>query len=77
MQEMGFKKNRDLLPSAVPTIQPEPPAQQTVESTLRKRTMESEETQQIAGTSGQVAGKKPRKSRALQKLEVNRVSEKF
>ena len=73
MQEMGFKKKRDLLPIAVPTIQPQPPVQQPVESAKRKRTMVSEERQPLAGTSG----KKPRTSRALKKLEVNRVSEKF
>ena len=69
MREMGFKKLTDLIPSAVPTIQPQTP-QQKAFSEMRKRTMESEETEQTVGKSS----KRSRKSRAVQKLEVNRVS---
>ena len=69
MREMGFKKSTDLIPTAVPTIQPQTPQQQALLE-LRKRTMESEETEQTAGNSS----KRSRKSRAVQKLEVNKVS---
>ena len=64
MNEMGLKKQRLLVPGAVPTIQPEPP----VNSDARKRAMDSE--QQTASSSK----KKPRTSKAVHKLEVNRVS---
>ena len=40
MDEMGLKKQRNLLPGAMPTIQPE--AKQTVASEARKRASNSE-----------------------------------
>lgn len=63
MNEMGLKKQRLLISGAVPTIQPEP----QLNSDARKRTVERE--QQTPSSS-----KKPRTSKALHKLEVNRVS---
>ena len=65
MREMGFKKSMDLIPSAVPTIQPQTP-QQKAFSEMRKRTMESEETEQTVGKSS----KRSRKSRAIQKMAI-------
>ena len=64
MNEMGLKKQRLLVPGAVPTIQPETP----VNSDARKRAVDSE--QQTTSSSE----KKPRTSKAVHKLEVNRVS---
>ena len=66
---MGFKKQKKLLPGAVPTIQSTPAA--TTSSEARKRSMQSTD---IDGPEAANSEKRPKRGRALQKLEVNRVS---
>ena len=67
--KMGIKKTRNqLIPGSVPTIQPQRPKELPE---ARKRTMESDQGSTLQDTSG---GKRSRKSRALHKLEVSRVS---
>ena len=63
MREMGFKMSMNLIPSAVPRIQPQTPQQQALSEVRIKRTMESEETEKTAGKSR----KRPRQSRAIQR----------
>ena len=69
MVEMGLKKQKQLIPGAVPTVQS--PAANNY-SDGRKRVIQNEDTveQEVVGS----ADKRPKRSRALQKLEVNRVS---
>lgn len=69
LEEMGFKKQKKLLPGAVPTIQSTPAA--TTSSEARKRSMQSTD---IDGPEAANSEKRPKRGRALQKLEVNRVS---
>ena len=79
MREMGFKKSTDLIPSAVPTFQPQTPQQKAL-SEVRKRTMESEETEQTAGKSSKNRqlkrstrlGSKPRSCPTITKLNRSR-----
>ena len=70
MAEMGLKKRNHLLPGAVPTIHALPEANL---SEGKKRPIADSEEAEISDRMG----KKQRRSRALQKLEVNRVSKKF
>ena len=65
---MGFKKTRNLIPGSLPTIQKQRPA----EDRKRPMELESEQPEVVVKTK-----KTPRKSRALQKLEVSRVSQKL
>ena len=68
MREMGFKKTRNLIPGSVPTIQTQRPAE------IRKRPMELESKQPEVVVKSK---KTPPESRALQKLEVSRISQKL
>ena len=68
MVEMGLKKQSPLLSGAVPTIQ-SPAATTSCET--RKRPIQNEGSEQPEMADS--ADKRPRRSRALQKLEVNRV----
>ena len=68
MREMGFKKTRNLIPGSVPTIQ----TQRPVEDRKRPMELESEQPEVVVKSK-----KTPRKSRAFQKLEVSRVSQKL
>ena len=70
MAEMGLKKQNHLLPGAVPTIHSQPEANS---SEGKKRPIADSEEAEISDRTG----KKQRRSRALQKLEVNRVSKKI
>ena len=70
MAEMGLKKQNHLLPGAVPTIHSQPEANS---SERKKRPFADSEEAEISDRTG----KKQRRSRALQKLEVNRVSKKI
>ena len=64
---MALKKQNHLLPGAVPTIHALPEANL---SEAKKRPIADSEEAEISDRTG----KKQRRSRALQKLEVNRVS---
>ncbi|KAK2571601.1 hypothetical protein P5673_002962 [Acropora cervicornis] len=66
MAEMGLKKQNHLLPGAVPTIHSQPEANS---SEGKKRPIADSEEAEISDRTG----KKQRRSRALQKLEVNRL----
>lgn len=72
MTEMGLKKQKQLIAGAVPTIQSQAASNS---SEVRKRpiaeTVVSDEPEVVDS-----ADERPRKSRALHKLEVNRVSKK-
>ena len=69
MVEMGLKKQKQLIPGAVPTVQ-SPAANNYSEG--RKRVIQNEDTIELEVVDS--ADKRPKRSRALQKLEVNRVS---
>ena len=69
MVEMGLKKQKQLIPGAVPTVQ-SPAANNYSEG--RKRVIQSEDTVELEVVDS--ADKRPKRSRALQKLEINRVS---
>ena len=69
MVEMGLKKQKQLIPGAVPTVQS--PAANNY-SDGRKRVIQNEDTVELEVVGS--ADKRPKRSRALQKLEVNRVS---
>ena len=69
MVEMGLRKQSPLLSGAVPTIQ-SPAATNSCDTRKRPIQIEGSEEPEVANSSN----KRPRKSRALQKLEVNRVS---
>ena len=71
MVEMGLKKQKQLLPGAVLTIQALPEANSYE---MKKRPMQSADSQDLKVADR--TEKRPRRSRALQKLEVNRVSTK-
>ena len=71
MVEMGLKKQKQLLPGAVPTIQALPEANS---SKVKKRPIPSADSDDLKVADR--TEKRPRRSRALQKLEVNRVSTK-
>ena len=67
MAEIGLKKQKQLLPGAVPTIQALP---ETNSAEGKKRPIADSEEPEMSNRTG----KKQRRSRALQMLEVNRVS---
>ena len=67
MAEMGLKTQKQLVPGAVPTIQAVP---ETNSSEGKKRPIADSEGPEVSDRTR----KKPRRSRALQKVEVNRVS---
>ena len=69
MVEMGLRKQSPLLSGAVPTIQ-SPAATNSYDTRKRPIQVEGSEEPEVADS----ADKRPRKSRALPKLEVNRVS---
>ena len=69
MVEMGLKKQRPLLSGAIPTIQS--PAATTSCETRKRPIIQNEGSEQPEMADS--ADKRPRRSRALQKLEVNRV----
>jgi len=69
MVEMGLKKQSSLVSGAVPTIQ-SPAATNSCDTRKRPIQNEGSEEPEVAD----YADKRPRRSRALQKLEVNRVS---
>ena len=71
MVEMGLKKQKHRLPGAVPTIQALPEANS---SEVKKGPLQSADSQDLKVADR--TEKRPRISRALQKLEVNRVSTK-
>ena len=71
MVEMGLKKQKQLLPGAVPTIQALPEANS---SEVKKRPIPSADSDDLKVADR--TEKRSRRSRALQKLEVNRVSTK-
>jgi len=66
MVKMGLRKQSPLLSGAVPMIQ-SPAATNSCDT--RKRPIQNEGSEELADC----ADKRPRRSRALQKLEVNRV----
>lgn len=70
MEEMGIKKKKILLAGAVPTIQSSAVAESSNVPDSRKRPLESTEPELCDSDTD----KRPRKSRAVQKLEINRVS---
>ena len=69
MVEMGLKKQSSLLSGAVLTIQ-SPAATNSCDTRKQPTQNEGSEEPEVAD----YADKRPRRSRALQKLEVNRVS---
>jgi hypothetical protein len=69
MVEMGLKKQSPLLSGAVPTIQ-SPAATNSCDTRKRPIQNEGSEEPEVADC----ADKRPRRTRALQKLEVNTVS---
>ena len=71
MVQMGLKKQKQLLLGAVPTIQALPEANS---SEVKKRPIPSADSDDLKVADR--TEKRPRRSRALQKLEVNRVSTK-
>ena len=71
MVEMGFKKQKQLIPGAVPTVQ-SPGANNYSE--VRKRPLQNEDTEKPEVADS--ADKRPRRSRATEKLEISRVSRK-
>ena len=64
--EMGLRKQSPLIPGAVPTIQ-SPAATNSCDTRKRPIQTEGSEEPKVADS----AHKRPRRSRALQKLEVN------
>ena len=68
---MGLKKTRELLAGAVPTIQSLVATKSSNVSGCHKRPLESTEPE----ITESCTDKRQRKSRAVQKLEINRVSE--
>jgi hypothetical protein len=69
MVKMGLRKQSPLLSGAVPTIQ-SPAATNSCDTRKRPIQNEGSEEPEVADC----ADKRPRRTRALQKLEVNRVS---
>ncbi len=66
LEQMGFKAQKKLLSGAVPTIQ----SPEATKSSKRRMQTEDSEGPEVADNTE----RRPKKSRALQKLEVNRVS---
>ena len=71
MVEMGLNKQKQLLPGVVPKIQALPEANS---SEVKKRPIPSADSDDLKVADR--TEKRPRRSRALQKLELNRVSTK-
>ena len=69
--EMGLKKQKQLIPGAVPTVQ-SPGANNYSE--VRERPLQNEDTEKPEVADS--ADKRPRRSRAAEKLEISRVSRK-
>ena len=69
MVEMGLKQQKQLIPGAVPTVQS--PAANNY-SDGRKRAIQNEDTEEPEVVDS--VDKRSQRSRALQKVEVNRVS---